>query len=128
MEEKIRVALCDDARGVKMMVRHFLEQDGDMEVVSSTNTSEELLDDVARQLPHVLLLDVVLPDAPDLDPVMRQLRVISPATAIVLMSNLPPFRLEQETARVGADGWLVKATKPDELRAAVRRAAGVGHA
>ncbi len=122
MGAPIRVAVCDDARAVKMFLRHVLEEDGDMQVVSSTSTGHAALEELAHHRPDVLLLDLVLPDVPDPADLIRQLREQSPRTAIVLISNLPPFRLEEEAQRLGCDGWMTKAHKPHELRDTVRRA------
>ena len=122
MEGTIRVAVCDDALAVKLFFRQVLEEDGDMEVVSSTSTGREAVDELGRHRPHALLLDLVLPDVADPGELVRQLRERSPATAIVLISNMPPSGLRKHTERLGADGWMPKAQKPEQLRAAVRDA------
>ena len=118
----IRVAVCDDARAVKFFLRHVLEEDGDIEVVSATSTGREGLDDLATCKPDVLLLDLVLPDVPEPAVLVREVRERSPGIAIVLISNMPPFRLEKEAARLDTDGWMPKAAKPEQLRHAVRQA------
>ena len=122
MDGTIRVAVCDDALAVKLFFRQVLEEDGDMEVVSSTSTGREAVDELGRHRPHALLLDLVLPDVADPGELVRQLRERSPATAIVLISNLPPSDLRKDAERLGADGWMPKAQKPEQLRAAVRDA------
>ncbi len=122
MEGPIRVAVCDDARAVKFFLRHVLEEEGDIEVVSTTSTGQEGLNDLPQCRPDVLLLDLVLPDVPEPEVLVRQIRERSPNTAIVLISNLPPFSLEQEAERLHTDGWMQKAAKPEQLREAVRRA------
>jgi DNA-binding NarL/FixJ family response regulator len=126
MDETIRIAVCDDARAVKMFFRHVLEEEGDMEVVSSTSTGRAALDEMGRHHPDALLLDLVLPDVADPRVLVRELRERSPATAIVLISNMPASNLEQEATRLGADGWMLKAQKPEQLREAVRRAVAPG--
>ncbi len=122
MGERIRVAVCDDARAVKLFLSHVLEEDGDMEVVSTSSTGQAALDELDLQHPHALLLDVVLPDVADASDLVRDLRARSPETAIVLMSNMPESNLEREAERVRADGWTPKAQKPEVLRATVRQA------
>jgi DNA-binding NarL/FixJ family response regulator len=122
MDDPIRVAVCDDARAVKFFLRHVLEEDGDIEVVSTTSTGQEGLQELPQCRPDVLLLDLVLPDVPEPAELVSEIRTQAPDTAIVLISNLPPFNLEQEAKRLGTDGWMQKAAKPEQLRAAVRRA------
>ena len=123
-ETAIRVAVCDDARAVKMFLRHVLEEEGDIEVVSTTSTGGEALAELPACRADVLLLDLVLPDVPEPASLVAQLREITPSTAIVLISNMPALRLEQEAARLKTEGWTPKAAKPAELRDAVRAAVG----
>ena len=122
MTGTIRVAVCDDARAVKFFLRHVLEEEGDIEVVSATSTGEEALVQLAHCRADVLLLDLVLPDVPEPAALVDRIRTETPQTAIVLISNLPPFNLEKEAARLAADGWVPKAAKPVQLRDAVRTA------
>ena len=124
MSDTIRVAVCDDARAVKYFLRHVLEEDGDIEVVSTTSTGEEGLAELANLRPHVLLLDLVLPDVPEPAALVARIRASTPDTAIVLISNLPAFSLEKEAERLQTDGWMPKAAKPAQLREAVRSAMG----
>jgi DNA-binding NarL/FixJ family response regulator len=121
MDGRIQVAVCDDARAVKMFLRHVLEEEGDMRVVCSTSSGRALLDQLADHRPDALLLDLLLPDVPDPRALVREVREQAPDTAILLISNMPPFRLKEEAERLGVDGWLPKAHKPEDLRAAVRR-------
>ncbi len=123
MSEQIRVAVCDDAKAVKLFLTHMLEEEGDMLVISATSTGAAALEEVAQHTPDVLLLDLLLPDVPEPRDLVIALRERAPEMAIVLISNMPPFRLEEEAARLGTDSWLAKASKPEELREAVRSAA-----
>jgi two-component system response regulator DesR len=116
----IRVALCDDARAVKFFLRAVLEEDGDMEVVSTTSTGAEALVAVGETRPDILLLDLVLPDVPEPAELVRDLRERSPGTAILLMSNMPAPRLQAEAERIGTEGWMPKAHKAELVRDAVR--------
>jgi DNA-binding NarL/FixJ family response regulator len=122
MVATIRVAVCDDARAVKFFLRQVLEEEGDIEVVAASSTGEEALEKIASCPTDVLLLDLVLPDVPDPAALVARVRERSPQTAILLISNLPPFSLEKEAERLAADGWMPKAAKPELLRDAVRRA------
>ena len=122
MSAPIRVAVCDDARAVKYFLRAVLEEDGDIEVVSTTSTGKDGLADLDRCRPHVLLLDLVLPDVPEPAVLVRQIRERAPDTAVVLISNMPQFSLQKEAERLETDGWMPKAAKPELLREGVRAA------
>ena len=122
MAPTIRVAVCDDARAVKYFLRHVLEEEGDIEVVSATSSGEEALAELAGCRADVLLLDLVLPDVPDPAAFLDRAREQAPQIAVLLISNLPPFNLAKEAERLRADGWVPKAAKPAQLREAVRSA------
>ena len=122
MSATIRVAVCDDARAVKFFLRHVLEEEGDIEVVAASSSGAEALEKIVSCPTDVLLLDLVLPDVPEPADLVGQLREASKETAIVLISNMPPNRLEKEAERLESDGWIPKAAKPAQLRAAVREA------
>jgi DNA-binding NarL/FixJ family response regulator len=120
MSERIRVAVCDDARAVKFFLRQVLEEDGDMEVVSTTSGGTEALAALADCRADILLLDLLLPDVPEPAELVATIRARWPATAILLMSNMPPSQLEKQAARLAVDGWTPKANKPEQLRNSVR--------
>ena len=119
----IRVAVCDDARAVKFFLRQVLEEEGDIKVVAASSTGAEALEKITECPTDVLLLDLVLPDVPEPADLVGRLREASQETAIVLISNMPPQRLEKEAERLRSEGWIPKAAKPAQLREAVREAA-----
>lgn len=119
MTAPVRVAVCDDARAVKTFLRTVLEDGGDMRVVLETSTGAELLAQLAACDADILLLDLLLPDVPEPAELVRRIRELSARTAILLMSNLPPSALKREAGKLGSDGWIPKAHKPQELRDAV---------
>jgi DNA-binding NarL/FixJ family response regulator len=120
MTTKIRVAVCDDARAVKFFLRTVLEEEGDMQVVSTSSGGQEALRALAEHEADILLLDLLLPDVPEPADLVREIRERWPALAILLMSNMPPAQLELEAQRLGTDGWIPKAHKPEQLRQSVR--------
>jgi DNA-binding NarL/FixJ family response regulator len=120
MGETIRVAVCDDARAVKFFLRTVLQEDGDMEVVSTSGDGQQVLAALAEHPADILLLDLVLPDVPEPADLVGEIRERWPHTAILLMSNMPASQLEKEAQRLGTDGWTVKAHKPERLRQTVR--------
>ena len=117
---RIRVAVCDDARAVKFFLRHVLEEDGDIEVVSTTSGGREVLEALTEVQADLLLLDLLLPDVPEPADLVRRIRELAPQMTILLMSNMPLSRLQLEAERLGTDGWTSKANKPEQLRNAVR--------
>jgi DNA-binding NarL/FixJ family response regulator len=91
-----------------------------MEVVSTTSGGKEALEALASCRADILLLDLLLPDVPEPADLVSSIRELSPGTAILLMSNLPPAQLAKEAERLGTEGWTPKANKPEQLRNSVR--------
>ena len=105
---------------MKFFLRTVLEEEGDMQVVSTSSGGQEALRALAEHEADILLLDLLLPDVPEPADLVREIRERWPATAILLMSNLPPSQLEKEAERLATDGWTPKAHKPEQLRQSVR--------
>ena len=76
-----------------------------MQVVSTSSGGQEALRALAEHEADILLLDLLLPDVPEPADLVREIRERWPATAILLMSNLPPSQLEKEAERLATDGW-----------------------
>jgi DNA-binding NarL/FixJ family response regulator len=121
----VRVLICDDAVAFATLVRHWLSGCEDVEVVGSAGSGHEALSLVVTLEPDVVVLDHLLYDVPrgseELGPMLRERR---PGLAIVLVSGMPEADLADVAARCGADAFASKASKPEELCAAVRQAGG----
>ena len=119
----LRVAICDDALTFPALARSWLQQDGEIEIVAVCTTAAALLAQVEEDQPDVVLLDIVLPDSEAPAETIAALRRLAPSCGVVLCSGMSPAHVEQAGIEAGADGWTSKALTPEQLRAAVWRAA-----
>lgn len=117
------MVVIDDSLGFPSLVRTWLHQDGRFEVVGMAPGAVRGRELVAELGPDVVLLDLVLPDAPDPVAVIAKLREAHPAAAIVLVSSLPPEHLLHAAKVTGADAICHKGSAPEELVGAVYAAA-----
>jgi DNA-binding NarL/FixJ family response regulator len=117
-----RVLICEDAPGFSVLARAWLNEDQGLDVVGTAQTAAEAVALAGELRPDVVLLDRTLPDASDALDVVAQLRGASPGVAIVLMSSMPADQLAAEAKRVGAQAWVPKAARAEDLREAVHRA------
>jgi two-component system chemotaxis response regulator CheB len=60
--EPIRVMVVDDAVVVRGMMARWVEAEPDMEIVASLGSGRDAVDQVERRNPHVVILDVNMPD------------------------------------------------------------------
>lgn len=113
------ILFVDDSPSARAVVRSTLGRRG-YEVILAKDT-QELDAALDRTRPDLLLLDVHLPEilGSDLVPWLRTAKRLD--RPIVLLSDDPPAALARLAAESGADGWISKASRPDELAAQVER-------
>ncbi|MEJ3654391.1 response regulator transcription factor [Actinomycetes bacterium KLBMP 9759] len=120
----IRVAVVDDQHLVRAGLRALLERAPDIEVVGEAADGQAALSLVRRDVPDVVLMDVRMPG---LDGIAATKAIMADerlGTVHVLV--LTTFDTDEhvfDAIRAGADGFLLKTTEPEELRAAVRAVA-----
>lgn len=118
----LRVLLCDDARAFAILFSHWLREDGDIEVVATADDPDSARARAAEHQPDVIVLDHIL-GALTSDQVVPSLREAAPGAGILLISGMDGDTLEQAAADSRADGFVSKASGPEQMRAAVRAAA-----
>ncbi len=119
---RLKLLICDDAVLYATMLASWLSHDAEIEVVGVASSAQEVLEQAARLEPDVIVLDHLLPDGSSAH-LMPQLRAQVPSAAIVLISGLPEALLARMAADVGAQAWVPKASKIDDVRAGILRAA-----
>jgi DNA-binding response OmpR family regulator len=106
----------DDEPGIRRVLRSYLEADG-FEVDDAANGAEALGRAHAGR-PHVVLLDVMLPDIDGLD-VLRQLRAATDPLVLLVTARAEEVDTLVGLA-VGADDYITKPFSPREVVARVR--------
>jgi len=125
--EPYRVVVIDDNEQLCEMLKEFLAAN-DLFTVTTAHTAREGFDRIGAEVPHLILLDVNLPDRSGLD-LCRQLRA-HPAYGripIIMMTGYGEEFDAIPALQSGADDYLRKPFKLEELRArieAVLRRAG----
>ncbi|GAA2785145.1 response regulator transcription factor [Saccharopolyspora taberi] len=122
MTDEIRLAVVDDHPVVVDGVRLLLRDDPAIRVVGSASTAADAVRLAARVRPHVILLDLRLPDAMASE-IVGPLRSAAPATRIVVFTAYRDHAALQATLDAGVDGCLLKDAGATDLVSAVRQAA-----
>jgi DNA-binding NarL/FixJ family response regulator len=116
----IRLLLVDDEAMVRTGLRLILEAEDDLRVVGEASNGVEAIDQATRLQPDVILMDVRMPR---MDGVEACRRLVEASNAKVVI--LTTFDLDEHlfaAVRAGASGFLLKASPPEELVAAIRAA------
>lgn len=116
---KPRVLLADDHTLLVEAFRRLLE--GDFEIVGAVSDGAALVDAARRLRPDVIVADVSMPRMGGLE-AARRLRAEQPTTRIVFLTVNEDAHLAAEAFRLGALGWVLKASTATELVLAVRAA------
>lgn len=115
--QRHRILLLDDSATARAAIGAALGRRG-FEVVAARDTAE-LHAALGRSVPDMVLLDVHLPEilGTDLVSWLRETRRFD--RPILLCSTREEAELERLTEECGADGWVRKNSRPDELAARV---------
>lgn len=119
---KLTVVLADDHAVVRGALRALLESQEEIAVVGEAASLAEAREVVGSAAPHVLVLDVNLPDGLAVD-VIADLRREAPETQIVLLTMERDLTLARRALDDGALAYLFKDAAHLELVEAVRAAA-----
>lgn len=115
----IRLLLVDDHHVVRAGVRAVFADAAVFDVVGEAGTVSEGMAITSDLKPHVVLLDITLPDGSGLDAVPQLLRA-SPSTRLIMLSVHEEPAYVLQAVRSGAHGFLRKDASPAILREAVR--------
>ena len=122
---QIRVLMVDDHGLMVEAVRLALDRENDIELVGDAKRGADVLPEVARRQPDVVLLDIRLPDIDGLD-VLAELHARYPQVRVVMLSAIDDPEVAREALRRGATAYLDKQSDPARLAAAIRRASTGG--
>jgi DNA-binding NarL/FixJ family response regulator len=101
----IRVLLVDDHRLVREALREVLDKVSDIEIVGEVGDAHAALAQACELNPHVVVLDIGLPDLPGMEVAMR-LKQAGCAARIVVLSAYADKRFVIEMLRAGATAYL----------------------
>jgi len=118
----IRIALVDDHRMFREVLRVALAAEPGIEVVAEAGSGSEALALVERIACDVLVLDIALPDMSGIE-VAREVCLRHPALPVVALSGYADRLFIDEMLKVGALGYVLKSAGAAELLAAIRAVA-----
>src|SRR3954470_22856895 len=117
-----RVMLVDDEALIRAGIRLILAYDEDIEIVAEASDGREAVEAARRHHVDVALLDIRMPTSDGLA-AAAEIRRLVPRTQVVMLTTFGEEEYVARALRVGAAGFLLKDTPPDDLIRAVRVAA-----
>jgi DNA-binding NarL/FixJ family response regulator len=114
----LRVALVEDQPDTRESWRQLISSFPDFTCVCASATGEEALRTIPGFKPDVILMDIFLPRMTGIECTSR-LKTVLPKTPIVMLTASDEDEMVFLALKAGANGYLLKRTKPAELRAAL---------
>ncbi|MGL5017666.1 MAG: response regulator [Luteolibacter sp.] len=114
----LRVALVEDQQDTRESWRRLISSFPDFECICTCASAEEALRTIPEAKPDVILMDVFLPRMSGIE-CTAKLKVVLPTTPIVMLTASDEDEILFLALESGADGYLLKRTKPADLRAAL---------
>jgi DNA-binding NarL/FixJ family response regulator len=112
----IRVFIIDDHAILRASLRLLLERQPDMTVCGEAATAQDGAEQAPRAEPHVMLVDVSLPDMSGID-LVRALRIQHPELVMAMLSGHAERSYVMHALAAGANGYVVKGNSPELLEA-----------
>ena len=116
---KIRIIIADDHVVVREGTRELLQKEQDLEVVGEAGDGEEAVRLVKELKPDVAIVDVSMPRLNGIE-ATKQIKVISPSTAVLILTAYDYDQYVFALLEAGAAGYLLKDSRSQEVIGAVR--------
>lgn len=117
----IRVLVADDQALVRAGFAVIIDSSGDLQVVGEASTGKEAVS-LARELdPDIVLMDIRMPEMDGLEATREILAADKEDhTRVLVLTTFDADEYVYGALRVGASGFLLKDTEPEDLLAAIR--------
>lgn len=120
MDDKIRVVLADDQVLFVEMLELMLENSApDIAVAATANNGEDAVRVVLNSRPHVVLMDVRMPEMDGIE-ATRRIKQQLPQTQIMMLTTFDDDVYVKDSIQYGAAGYVLKNVHRDELIACIR--------
>ncbi|MBK8040799.1 MAG: response regulator transcription factor [Verrucomicrobiaceae bacterium] len=122
----LRVAVVEDDATLRLFMKKLIEKPANgFEFVGAWETAEEAVKPIIDSKPHAVVVDLELPKVSGME-LIRQLSPRMPNTAFVVLTIHDDPDKVFNALRAGANGYLLKTAKPNEIAASIRQASEGG--
>jgi two-component system response regulator NreC len=112
--QRIRVLIVDDHTIHRELLRRYLEERPEIEVVGDAQNGREAVQTTEKTMPDVVLMDQVMPGLNGLE-ATRQIRKRFPKTRVLILTGYMEDEQIIGALRAGASGYVVKHADVEEL-------------
>ena len=109
----LRVLIADDSPLIRQYLRQLLGSSTFADIIAESTTAESTIEVVAEKHPDVVVLDIEMPGSGIR--ALRQIKVQSPDTVVVMLTNHAGPYYERVCLAAGADYFLDKSIEFDKV-------------
>jgi DNA-binding NarL/FixJ family response regulator len=106
-EDRLKILLVEDHQLVRQGMKALLSQKSRFEVCGEAESAPEALELVAKLSPHLAIVDITLKSTNGIE-LTKDIRVLSPATQVLVVSAHGENVYAERALRAGAMGYLMK--------------------
>lgn len=117
---KIQLAVVDDHNLFRKGMISILQQVPDFEVVMEATNGQEFLDKLPNQPIDVVLMDLQMPVLDGIK-TTEKVKAQFPDTKVLILSMQDEDQFVLHLMEIGANGYLLKDTDPEEVEKAIRK-------
>jgi DNA-binding NarL/FixJ family response regulator len=121
--QPLTVLIADDSQVIRVRLARLLEEIPGVAIVGQSATGKETVEMIRRLAPHVVVLDLSMPEGSGLE-VMQQMRDENLEAIVIVLTNYPYPEYEQRALRLGARTFLSKSSEFENLADIIRDLAG----
>jgi two-component system, NarL family, invasion response regulator UvrY len=118
----IKVLIIDDHPIVRKGLRQLLEDDGNdrFGMIEEAGNGKEMFEKLVSENYDIILLDISLPGRNGLE-LLEEIKRTNPKIAVLILSIYSEEQYAVRAIKLGASGYLNKASAPDELIKAISK-------
>jgi len=121
-KKRIRVMLVDDHEFMRETLQSIINSQPDLTVAAQANSGPTALEVIGDVKPDVVLMDGSMPEMNGIE-ATRRLKQLAPKVKIIGLSLYEQSTYLEEMVAVGASGYLLKTSRPENVIEAVRAVA-----
>lgn len=117
--QTVRVFVVEDQPQLLKNLLKVLALFPELEVVGTSQEGEDAVEQLARLVPELVLLDLELPGIDGIE-VTRRVKRRAPGIEVLIFTSFDDEQKVYEAMQAGASGYLVKRVGPEKIRSAIQ--------
>jgi DNA-binding NarL/FixJ family response regulator len=115
----IRIAIVEDQARYRELLRLIISGADQMEIVFEKEHCRNIMDEIVRAIPDVLIMDIDLPGKSGIEAVI-EIKAVFPEINILMLTVFEEDEKIFAAIRAGANGYLLKKDSPQKILDAIK--------